>query len=106
LSDNTNEILREISRKLDQMIAISKIGNREAIKKFREEIDKDIVSQKILQYADGSLSSDPFKQKIVAETKVSEATVKRRVSELVDVGALTPVKKGREIYYENSGLLG
>jgi len=37
-------------------------------------------------------------------TVYNVATVKRRMSELVEKGALTSTRKGKEVYYENSGL--
>jgi DNA-binding transcriptional ArsR family regulator len=98
-------LLREISFKLTQLLALFKLTNRDIIRKAKEEITNDPVSSKVLELADGTLSAISFKQKIANETKVSEKTVERRISELLDMGALFTIRKGREIFYENSGLL-
>jgi len=98
-------LLEEISQKLNQLVSLFKLANRDIIRKVKEEIDKDPVSTKVLELSDGTLSAVPFKQKIANETNVSEKTVERRVSELIEMGALVTIKKGKEIFYQNSGLL-
>jgi len=98
-------LLKEISSKLTQLLTLFKLTNRDIIRKAKEEITNDPVSSKVLELADGTLSAIPFKQKIANETKVSEKTVERRISDLLDMGALITIRKGREIFYENSGLL-
>lgn len=103
MSENT-EILKEISKKLSQLIVLWKITNIETIKNRKEEIVKDETSKKILELADGQLSSSLLKHEIIKEYEVSERTIKRRLRELLDLGALVMNRKGSEIYYENSGL--
>jgi len=98
-------LLEEISQKLTQLVSLFKLANRDIIRKAKGEIMNDPISAKVLELADGTLSAIPFKQKIANDTKVSEKTVERRISELLDMGALVTVRKGREIFYENSGLL-
>lgn len=98
------KLLKEISRKLSQLIVLAKLSNSEFIEETKKEIRKDKVYHKIMELADGSLGSTELKQKVMTLAKVSKPTVERRMSELVEKGALTPTRKGREIYYENSGL--
>ncbi len=97
-------LLKEISRKLSQLIVLTKLSNFEAIEDTKIEIKKDKVSKIILDLADGSFSSSQLTEKVVAQTKVSEKTVQRRISALLKKGALNSVRKRKEIYYENSGL--
>jgi predicted transcriptional regulator len=54
--------------------------------------------------ADGFLTSSQIKEKVAAQTKVSEKTVERRTNELVEKGVLIAMKRGKEVYYSNSGL--
>jgi Fic family protein len=98
------ELLKEISHKLSQLIVLTRISNSKSIAETREEIKKDPVSRALITLADGSLSSSQLNDKVVEQTKKSDRTVRGRIAELVEKGALTPVKKGKEIYYENSGL--
>jgi len=71
---------------------------------MKKEIKKDKVARSILELADGSLPVKSLREKISQSTKVSEVTVRRRIYELVDKGALTANRKGKENFYENSGL--
>lgn len=99
-----DKLLKEISRKLSQLIILTKLSNSKVIEDTKKEIRKDKVSRTILDLADGSLSSSQLKEKVMAQTKVSKPTVQRRITWLVEKGALTLIRKGNEIYYENSGL--
>lgn len=105
MNEDLTSLLKEISHKLSQLISLVKIANKDLIRKTKEEIKKDAVFSKILEISDGTLSAVQFKQKVANATKVSQKTVERRISELVEMGAFTATRKGKEIYYENSGLL-
>lgn len=98
------DVLKEISKKLGDLVILTKLSSAKAIAEFKEEIAKDPIFQMILSLADGSLSSAQLTEKVMQQTKVSEKTVKRRISDLVEKGGLTYERKGKEIYYENSGL--
>ena len=98
------KLLKEISRKLSQLIILTKLSSSKIIEENKREIRKDVVSKTILDLADGSLSSSQLKEKVMEQTKVSKPTVTRRIMDLVEKGALTFIRKGNEIYYENSGL--
>lgn len=103
MTDET-ELLKEISHKLSQLIVLTKLSNSKVIAETKEEIRKDPVSRALLDLADGTLSSAQLKDKVIQQTNTSEATVKRRISDLTEKGALISTRKGKEIYYENSGL--
>jgi len=98
------DLLKEISHKLSQLIVLTKLTNATQVKSVIEEIKKDQVAQIAIAIADGSLTSSQVKQKVTAQTNVSERTVQRRLAELVEKGVLIPVKRGNELYYEDSGL--
>lgn len=98
------KIWREISHKLDQIIILSKLSNRQLIKQFQRTVRKDGVSAKILDYADGSLNYSDLSERVSEELGVAEITVKRKISDLREMGFLISRREGREVYYENSGL--
>jgi DNA-binding HxlR family transcriptional regulator len=98
------ELLKTISQKLSQLIFLTKLSNSELIEQVKKEIRKDKVAKAILDLADGVLITSQLKSKVAGHTKVSEKTVERRISDLVEKGAGTRIRKGNEVYYENSGL--
>lgn len=98
------KLLREISRKLSQLIVLTKLSSSKVIEETKKKIRKDKVCQALLDLADGVLGATQLKQKVIAIAKVSQDTVERRIYLLVEKGALIPNRKGREIFYENSGL--
>ena len=98
------EVLQNISEKLNQLITLTKLANSKAIADFKVEISKDPVFQAVLDLADGKLSSSDLKAKVIEQTKESESTIKRRIGVLMEKGALTAVRNGKEIYYLDSGL--
>jgi len=99
-----SELLQNIIEKLNQLIALTRLANSKAIADFKEEIGKDLVFQATLDLADGTLSSAELKEKVKEQTRVSEGTIKNRIAVLMEKGGLIAVKKGKEIYYDNSGL--
>ena len=98
------KLLREISRKLSQLIVLTKLSNSKSIEETKKEIRKDKVCQALLDLADGALGATQQKQKVMAIAKVSQDTVERRIYLLVEKGELIPNRKGRVTFYENSGL--
>ena len=101
---NETELLKEISHKLSQLIVLTKLSNSKIIAETKEEIRKDPVSRALLDFADGTLSSGQLTDKVMQQVQTSERTVKRRISDLTEKGALISTRKGNEVYYENSGL--
>lgn len=98
------ELLKEISHKMDQMIILLKLSNRNELNAFEKEIKRDHISSRILELADGTLSYSSLSKKIAEELKVAEITVKKKISNLKEMGFLITRREGREVYYENSGL--
>jgi len=98
------ELLQSISEKLNQLIILTRLANSKAIADFKKKIEGDPVFQAVLDTANASLSSSELKQKVKEQTQVSEGTIKNRIAVLMEKGGLTAVKKGKEIYYDDSGL--
>lgn len=96
--------LKEISRKLDQLIILTKIGNLDTIEEYRTRIRGDKVAAKILDYSDGSMSYSEISEKVSSELGVAEITVKKKITDLREMGFLVTERRGRQVYYDTSGL--
>lgn len=96
--------MKEISRKLDQLIILTKLNRLDLINQYKTEIRNDAISAKILNYSDGSLSYSKIYKTISKELGVAEITVMKKMSELREKGFLVTERKGREVFYDKSGL--
>jgi hypothetical protein len=70
------DLLKEISRKLSQLLVLTKLSNSKAIAETKEEIKKDPVYLALLNLADGSLSYSQITAKVVEQTKASDGLYK------------------------------
>lgn len=99
-------VLKEISRKLDKLIALWKVSNRAIIKKAVEGISRDKIAAKILEITkEEPQTYSNIVRKVSDELGVAEITVKLKISKLRELGFLTARREGRVVYYENPGLL-
>ena len=105
MSEENTKLLKDISRKLDQLILLMKLSNRTTLENIKKKIERDKVALKILECADGSLSYSVISKKVSEELGVAEITVKKKLAELKEMGALMPVRRGKEVYYESTGLI-
>lgn len=97
-------LLAEILKKLQNIELLLKIGNKEVIGKFQDEIKKDRISKRILDLADGTLGYSDLAKKVAQNEDVAEITVKKKISYLKSYGFLTTRREGKEVYYNNSDL--
>lgn len=100
------EVLKEISRKLDQLIILTRLSSREILDKYKANVRGDKVFERILDYSNGSLNYSELYEKISKELNVAEITVMKKISELKEMGFLVTERKGRKVYYATSGLFG
>ena len=98
------KLLAEILEKLQNIELLLKIGNREVIDKFQDEIKKDRVSKRILDLANGTLSYSDLAKKVAQNEDVAEITVKKKISNLKNNGFLLTKREGNAVYYEKSDL--
>jgi len=105
LDEDEVKLLREINRKMDALISLYKISLKKELDMLSDEIKKDKVSQKILELANGALSSGELAEKVADKIGVSEITVKRRISELSENGLLISHRDGLQVFYTNSGII-
>jgi len=99
------DLLRSINFKLDQLIALMKMGNKEKLSEVKRQLYQDKEHMKILEICEQPTSFSDILSQVKAATGAAEATVKRRLAELRDLGVLITSRQGREVYYVNSGLL-
>ena len=98
------KILADILEKLQNIELLLKIGNREVINKFQEEIKKDRISKRILDLADGTLSYSDLAKKVAQNEDVAQITVKKKISNLKSIGFLITKREGNSVFYEKSDL--
>jgi DNA-binding transcriptional ArsR family regulator len=104
MSDETIKLLKEISNKLDQLIILGKLTNKNVLDSYQKEIKDDPIYSKLVEYADGTLPSSELAKKVAEETSSAEITVKVRLAKLREMGFLIARREGREVFYEKSGL--
>lgn len=97
-------VLKEISQKLDHLIALSKLGNQDMLQTARKRIEEEKTYSAILAHAMGELNASELKEIVKKETGLTSRTVERRMRELLDMGFLVFKREGREVYYEASAL--
>lgn len=97
-------LLAEILKKLENIELLLKIGNRDKLKEFRTEIQKDNILNRILELSDGSYNYSKLAKKVAQIENVAEITVKKKISYLKSNGVITTRREGNVVFYENSGL--
>ena len=98
------ETLKKILYRLDQLIALLKASSSKTLEEFKKQIEKDKVSSKILECTRDPTSYSELSKKVAEEMGVAEITVRKKISTLKRLGFLIATRRGREVYYENSGL--
>jgi hypothetical protein len=94
----------DLGQKLDLLIALTRMGVREQLNRERKAIEDDPVSLALLQGAQDWTAAGELKTAVKSQTKQSEPTVKRRISELVSRGAMQRRGAGAAIAYRSTGL--
>ena len=97
---------KDVIERLDQLITIMKLANSKTLNEYKEKISKDNVSQAILDILeDGPLDSSTLKEAVAKKTEKSEKTVQRRILDLYEEKILIKKREGKNLYYQNSGIL-
>jgi DNA-binding transcriptional regulator PaaX len=104
LSEEARSLLKEISRKLDDIITLLILSNRVELKKIKNEMMKDKIAGAIISKADGTKSYSDLAREIAEEFGVAEITVKKKISDLKSIGVIIGQRKGREVFYQVSTL--
>ena len=103
--DKIIELLETSINQKDRDFFMQKIQNKVLIDNLRESLQSDPVSLGILNLADGSHSYTELKDTVANEVGVAEITVRRRIAELADTGLISGIKIGREVFYQNTGII-
>lgn len=106
MSENVGASIKLIVKRLDTLISLFRLVNRSALVNALSEIKKDRVYTKILEVASEPIPYSELSSNIAQTLGVAEITVKKKVSELYEMGLLVKERRGREVYYEISDILG
>ena len=101
---NEEVTLKDIIDRLDLLIALLKLANMDTISKIKKDLEKDPVSKKLLELADGTREYTTLAEEVAKITGKSDRTVKAKISKLTEIGALRGIRKGNKVYYQNTGL--
>lgn len=104
MSSMEEEWLKSIDFKLGQMVALTKLANKEKVSQIKQKLVEDKEHAKILEICQQPTSFSDILNQVGTATGAAEATVKRRLAELRELGALTTSRQGKEVYYVDSGL--
>ena len=88
--------LKDVVDRLDLLIALLKSINEEKIRAVKQQILRDPVSRKILELADGTREYSLLADEVAKATGKSIRTVKARISELSEKGAIRGVRNGKK----------
>ena len=94
----------DTNRKLDLIIALMRIGFGDQLQRRSRLIAEDPTNTEILRRCDDWVTAGALKTAVKQATKQSEPTIKRRVAELVSLGALVRRGAGGSVSYRTTGL--
>ena len=104
MSEET-EILERIEARISQLVILTKLMNSKALDEARHELQSDKDYMKILEVCGEPTSFNNILSRVSADTGVSRRTVQSKLSHLKSKGVLLSSRRGREVYYFDSGLL-
>ena len=97
---------KDIVDRLDQLIALWKLANREELGKIKNEIEKDDISKKILELtSEDGLAYSELAENVAKLTNRGKRTVELRIMRLSDLNLLNKKREGKKVLYSNSGIL-
>jgi hypothetical protein len=97
---------KDIVERLDQLIAIMKLSNAEKLNQYKTEIEKDDISQAILDLvSDEPLDYSTLVEKAAEKTGKSERSARRRIADMSNKKILVKKREGGKTLYFNSGIL-
>jgi hypothetical protein len=96
-----------IKNQLDTIISLLKLAHRDALNEVRRDLTSDDVPAALLEKTAGDepVGAGVLKEQVMKQTGQSDSTVKRRIAELVAMGALVKVGGGPTTAYKSTGLI-
>jgi DNA-binding FadR family transcriptional regulator len=95
----------EVVARLDTIIAILKLANRDAIAAARTEILSDRVNREILDRTSKWAGSGSLQTAVAKKSGASTRTVRERIAELADQGLLERRGGGPATEYRSTGVI-
>lgn len=95
----------EIVERLDRLTAILSLAFAKEISGARSEARADPVTAMVLDSAEDWIAAGKLKQSVSRTVAVAEKTVQRRITELLEMSALTARGNGPTRQYKRTGLL-
>ena len=95
----------DVVRRLDRLISVFELAHREELQRARAVIRSDETNVEILQHAADEMPAGVLSQAVRKKTGQSPATVKRRIADLVEIGALERIGTGGKVAYRATGLV-
>jgi len=97
---------KEVIDRLDQLIAITKLANKDKLDERKKQISNDEVSKAILELLEsGPMDYSTLAEKTVEKSGKSLRTAQSRISELTDDKILVKRRESGKTIYFNSGIL-
>ena len=95
----------EVLARLDTIIAITKLANREALDAARNEILADGVNRAILSSASRWVPAGTLQKTVARKTGAATRTVRDRIADLLAHGLLEKAGGGPTTSYRATGLI-
>ena len=96
----------DVVERLDLMVATLKLAYASEIEKVRERLRTDAASAAILdESSEAWVKSGDLQKKVVASSGVNARTVRRRLQELLALGAIRQQGSGALVAYRSTGLI-
>lgn len=95
----------EIVERLDQLIAMFALVNKETLEQAASDIRADKVNASILDAAEDWIIAGELTTSASNSAKVSTRTVRNRIADLLTVGALKRDGSGPSVRYRSTGLI-
>jgi hypothetical protein len=96
---------QEIIQRLDTLIAIQQLINKEALSAARATIREDKVNAAILDASSTWVPAGKLQSVVAGKTRAASRTVKRRTADLIALGVLEKRGGGPNIEYKATGLI-
>ena len=97
---------KDIVNRLDLLIALWKLANREELSKIKNEIEKDDISKRILELtSEDDLGYSELAENVAKLTNKGKSTVELRIIRLAGLKVLNKKRAGKKVLYSNSGIL-
>jgi hypothetical protein len=95
----------DVVERLDRLIGLIELGMREQLEGGRARVRAEPTYAAILEKTDKEISAGKLISSVASKTKQSDRTVKRRVAELIEMGAIRRTGAGNSVSYQATGLV-